>query len=159
MMNITINKFRSVTVSTSKPRLSLYSARKLFTALIIMLASTLGCDAALAADTLDIGSADVIDNIFAPGGGVFSRSRLSADDESWMTFNATTGDNIQITFGSVNTLYVGAAFFDAGDGLNIFDWNNDNIELGTPLKFLTGGATFISGPGGATQYIFIKVLF
>jgi len=110
-----------------------------------------------AAHLTNIGAVDAIDNVFLPGGGVFNGSLSSGADESWMVFNATFGDMVNVNFVQSGGDHIGAIFFDSGDGviqvgdaMNIVNWNPSNTGLGSPLQVISGTSTYVSGGLGSS---------
>jgi hypothetical protein len=100
-----------------------------------------------AAHNTNIGSVDVIDHVFAAGGGVYNGTLLSGTDESWMVFSATAGDNIVVSYTNPDATNskIGSVFIDVGDGniqvgdaMNVSNWNNNNFGAGSPLQNVVG---------------------
>ena len=98
---------------------------------------------AVANNLTNISSVDAIDFTFAAGGGMFTGGILNATDDAWLVFSASLGDNISINFSSNSFGYVGVVYQDTGDGvvqigdgMNVSNFNINNVGLGSPLTIL-----------------------
>ena len=98
---------------------------------------------AVANNLTNISSVDAIDFTFAAGGEMFTGGILNATDDAWLVFSASLGDNISINFSSNSFGYVGVVYQDTGDGvvqigdgMNVSNFNINNVGLGSPLTIL-----------------------
>lgn len=120
---------------------NIYFRQPLLLAMALLL--LLVCSQVSAGDITYMGAIDEIDYVFNAGGGSYTGSFSSGADNDWLIFEATAGDVLTLTGYSDN--YVNAVLlqdvvngdFEVGDVVDVLNFNNNNIGLGTDLKILT----------------------
>ena len=150
-------------------------ARRACLAGIVFVIATLGA-AASASMLTTLSSVDFIDQVFAAGGGSYTKSLTSGADDGWSVFAANIGDILTVTFSATTgtsgapAAYDGAVLLEVTDGIvsvgdfaGITDFSFNRFLAGTDLVVQHPGfnpfpiGSYLFG-SGSTQFITFTAL-